>query len=165
MINGFAAEQIILNFIKNSSKIKGFKIPSSEKLIKIASSSKLGRKRIKSATPYLIKEFGVDYRHPKTNQLSRIIDWKIVPNTIILDYIFGIDTVVNILGFVIAIDVTVNSSKIEEKQQKLTKLKPLWQLIGIDNACVCYVSNPHPNPLWQCLKSVTKQSQVTAFSL
>ena len=52
MINGYAAEQILFNLIKNSSKIKGFKLPSSEELIKIASQSKLGRKRIKSATPY-----------------------------------------------------------------------------------------------------------------
>lgn len=165
MINGFAAEQILFNLISKSSKIKGCLLPSSEELIKMASQSQLGRKRIKSAIPYLLEEFGVDYRHPKTNQLSRIIDWAMVPNTIILDYIFGIDTVVNILGFVIAIDVTVNSNKIEEKQHKLTKLTPLWQLIGIDKACVCYVSNTKADSLWQSLKSVTKQSKVTTFSL
>ncbi len=165
MINGYAAEQILFNLIKNSSKIKGFKLPSSEELIKIASNSQVGRQRIKSATPHLIKEFGIDYRHPKTNQLSRIIDWEIVPNTIILDYIFGIDTVVNILGFVIAIDVTVNSSKIEEKQQKLTKLKPLWQQLSIDNACVCYINNTNSTNLWQSLKSVAKTSKVLAISL
>ncbi|EAZ88602.1 hypothetical protein [Crocosphaera chwakensis] len=165
MINGYAAEQILFNLIKNSPKIKGFKLPSSEELINIASQSQLGRKRIKSATSFLLEEFGVNYRHPKTNQLSRVLDWQMVPSSIILDYIFGIDTVVNILGFTIAIDVTVNSNKIEEKQQKLTNLKPLWQEIGIDKACVCYVSNPNSNCLWQSLKSVTKQSQVTTFSL
>ena len=73
MINGYAAEQILFNLIKNSSKIKGFKLPSSEELIKIASNSQVGRQRIKSATPHLIKEFGIDYRHPSTNQLSSII--------------------------------------------------------------------------------------------
>ena len=165
MINGFAAEQILFNLINNSSKIKGFKLPSSEDLIKIASSSKLGRKRIRSATPHLIKEFGIDYRNSKNNQLTRVLDWKLVPNAIILDYIFGIDAVVNVLGFVVAIDATSNRNTIEDKQLKLTKLKSLWKQIGIDKACVCYVNNTNYTNLWQSLKSVTKQTKVTAFSL
>ncbi len=165
MINGFAAEQILFNLIKNSSKIKGFKLPSSEELIKIASSSKLGIKRIKSATPYVLEEFGVDYRNSETNQLTRVIDWRVVPNTIILDYIFGIDAVVNVLGFVVAIDATSNQNTIEDKQIKLTKLKSLWKQIGIDKACVCYINQTNYTNLWQSLKSVTKQSKVIAFSL
>lgn len=165
MINGFAAEQILSNLITNSKKIKGFNIPSSKELIKIASSSKLGRQRISSATPYLIKEFGVDYRNSQTNQLTRILDWKLVPSSVILDYVFGIDAVVNILGYVIAIDVTANPNIIKNKQLKLSELQPLWKQLGINNACVCYVNNANPTRLWQSLKSVTKQSQVIAFSL
>ena len=165
MINGYAAEQILFNLIKNSSKIKGFKLPSSEELIKIASSCQLGRQRICSAQPHLIKEYGVDYRNAQTNQLTTVIDWKLVPSRVILDYIFGIDIVVNILGFVVAIDATVNPDSIEDKQLKLTKLKPLWRQLGIDQACICYVNNTKSQNLWQSLKSVTKQSKVTAFSL
>ena len=164
MINGFAAEQILSNLITNSKKIKGFKLSSSEQLIRIASSSKLGRQRIKSAQPYLLKEFGIDYRHPETHQLSRIIDWKLVPNSIILDYIFGIDAVVNVLGFVIAIDVTTNPNALAEKQCKLSCLKPLWKQLGIDKACVCYVNNPNSTSLWDSLKTVTKQEKVIAIS-
>ena len=165
MINGYAAEQILFNLINNSPKIKGFKLPSSEELIHIASSCQLGKQRIKSATPYLLQEYGVDYRNAETNQLTTVIDWKLVPSRVILDYIFGIDVVVNILGFVVAIDATANPNSIEDKQLKLTKLKPLWKQIGIDKACVCYVNNTNSPNLWQSLKSVTKQSQVTAFSL
>jgi hypothetical protein len=73
--------------------------------------------------------------------------------------------VVNILGFVIAIDVTANPNSIEDKQLKLTNLKTLWKQIGIDQACICYVNNTNSTNLWQSLKSVTKQSKVTAFSL
>ncbi|MGB5769130.1 MAG: hypothetical protein WBM32_04565 [Crocosphaera sp.] len=116
MINGFAAEQILFNLINNSSKIKGFKLPSSEELIKIASSCKLGRQRIKSAQPHIMKKYSVDYRNAETNQLTRVIDGKLVPSIVILDYIFGIDIVVNILGFVIAIDITANPNTIEDKQ-------------------------------------------------
>jgi hypothetical protein len=165
MINGFAAEQILSNLITTSKKIKGFKLPSSEELIKIASQSELGRKRLNAAHPHLLKEFGVDYRHTEMNQLSQIIDWKLVPNTLILDYIFGIDAVVNVLGFVIAIDVTVNLNAIEEKQHKLSLLKPLWQQVGIDKACICYVNNPSPINLWHSLKTVTKQNQVLVISV
>ena len=111
MINGFAAEQILFNLINNSSKIKGLKLPSSEELITIASSCKLGRQRIFSATPYLLQEYGIDYRNAQTNQLTTVIDWKLVPSRVILDYIFGIDIVVSILGFVVAIDARANASK------------------------------------------------------
>ncbi len=165
MINGYAAEQILFNLIKTSSKIKRFKLPSSEELIEIASSCQLGRQRIKSAQSHLIKEYGVDYRNAQTDQLTTVIDWKLVPSYVILDYIFGIDIVVNILGFVVAIDVTANPNSIESKQLKLTKLKPLWKQIGIDQACICCVNNTNSTNLWQSLKSVTKQSKVTAFSL
>ena len=165
MINGFAAEQILFNLIKNSSKIKGFKLPPSDKLIKIASNSKVGRQRIKSAQPHLIKEYGVDYRNSKTNELTRVLDWKLVPSSVILDYIFGIDAVVNILGFIVAIDATTNPNIIEDKQLKLTTLKSLWKQIGIDQACVCYINNTNSTNLWQSLKSVTKQNKITTFSL
>ena len=111
MINGFAAEQILFNLINNSSKIKDFKLPSSEELITIASSCKLGRQRIFSATPYLLQEYGIDYRNAQTNQLTTVIDWKLVPSRVILDYIFGIDIVVSILCFVVAIDARANASK------------------------------------------------------
>jgi hypothetical protein len=164
MINGFAAEQIVFNLIKSSPKIKSFKLPTSEELINIASQSSLGRKRIKSAYPYLLEEFGVNYREENTNQLRQAFDWKLVPNTIILDYIFGIDAVVYILGFVVAIDVTANPNTLEEKQQKLTLLKPLWQRVGIDKACVCYV-NKLEIDLFNRLKTVIKQDKVLAILL
>lgn len=163
MINGFAAEQVLFKLITNSKKIKSFQLPSSEKLIKIASQSQLGRNRIQAAYPYLLSEFGVNYRNTKNNRLTQVIEGNLVPNTVILDYIFGIDTVVNILGYVIAIDVTVNPNKIEEKQAKLTLLKPLWQQVGIDKACVCHLKHQSPLSLWTSLKKVTKQSKVSAI--
>ncbi|MGB5594573.1 MAG: hypothetical protein WBM62_11145, partial [Crocosphaera sp.] len=75
-----------------------------------------GRQRIKSAQPHIMKKYSVDYRNAETNQLTRVIDGKLVPSIVILDYIFGIDIVVNILGFVIAIDITANPNTIEDKQ-------------------------------------------------
>ncbi|MEM8777572.1 MAG: hypothetical protein AAGF26_01610 [Cyanobacteria bacterium P01_G01_bin.49] len=165
MINGFAAEQILSNLIANSKKIKGFQLPSSQALIKIASSSPLGRQRLASAQPYLLEEFGIDYRHSKTNKLLRTINWKLVPSSVILDYIFGIDAVINVLGFIIAIDVTANPKAIGKKQRKLSLLKPLWKQVGIDKACICYVKNQSPTTLWNSLKTVTKQEKVIAFSL
>ena len=165
MINGFAGEQIFSNLIKLTPKIKRFQIPSSIELIKIASSSRLGRQRIKAAQPYLLSEFGINYRLQKSNKLTVIIDWECVPNTVILDYIFGIDVVVNILGYVVAIDVTANPQEIENKQQKLARLEPLWQQVGIDKACVCYLTSSTTPNLWNALKAVITQPQVIAISL
>lgn len=165
MINGFAGEQILSNLIKLTPKIKKFQIPSSLDLIKIASSSRLGRQRIKAAQPYLLSEFGVNYREQQINKLTVILDWKLVPNTVILDYIFGIDAVVNILGYVVAIDVTVNPQEIENKQQKLTRLEPLWQQLGIDKACVCHLKSSTTSNLWNSLKTVINEPQVIAILL
>lgn len=164
MINGFAAEQSFRRLVAGCRKIKSFKLPSSIELVKIASSTELGKRRLALAQPHLLKEFGIDYRHPRTGKLSRSIHWHQVPPRLILDYVFGIDAVVMIAGYAIAVDVTANPNAIEDKVAKLFELKPLWQPLGIDNACACLVSG-HSEEIWPALKSVIRAPNPVAIAI
>lgn len=164
MINGFAAELAFARLVANCRKIKPFKLPSSVELVKIANSTLLGKRRLASAKPYLFKEFGIEYRNPRTRKLSRSIHWHQVPPRLILDYVFGIDAVVMIAGYAIAVDVTANPNALEEKVAKLKLLKPLWQQLGIDNACACLLTE-NCGEIWYSLKSVIRSPIPVAIAL
>ncbi|ACK73945.1 hypothetical protein PCC7424_5362 (plasmid) [Gloeothece citriformis PCC 7424] len=164
-MNGFAAEQTFARLIKGCHKIKSFKVPTSKELINIAISTSIGQKRIKSAIPHLHKEFRIIIRNPNTQQLHNIIDWEQIPPTVILDLIFGIDAIVNICGYVVAVDVTANPQALEDKVNKLNKLKPMWRKLGIDKACACLVTGTSSPNIWQSLKSVIRCDRVAAITI
>jgi hypothetical protein len=165
MINGFAAEQIVERTIADCSKIKSFKVPSSVELVKIAKSCRLGRQRLEKSKPHLLREFGISYRNPKTGRVQESLDWLQVPPQYILDCVFGIDTIVIVLGYAIAIDVTANQEDVEFKLLKLKRLKPLWKALNLDRACVCLVANSQPMNLWAAMRSVTRQQEVCAIEI
>ena len=157
MIAGFAAESILLKLIKGCPKFKPFKLPDSHTLISIAQSTKIGRRRLELARPYLASEYGIS---------SNQNEWYRVPGAALLDYIFGLDRVVNILGYTVAIDVTANPEAIEEKVAKLQQLKPLWEALGIDRACICHVSQGQSQTsLWDSLKATLKSEQVIPIAV
>ncbi|WP_013325647.1 hypothetical protein [Gloeothece verrucosa] len=164
-MNGFAAEQTFQRLVHNCHKIKTFKLPTSKELINIAISTNIGKRRIISAVPYLHKEFGIIVRNPKTEQLNNIIDWEQIPSTVILDLIFGIDAIVNICGYVVAVDVTANPESVKDKVAKLSRLKPMWSKLGIDQACACLVTDTESPNLWLILKSVIRSQQVISISI
>jgi hypothetical protein len=157
MIAGFAAESILLKLIKGCPKFKPFKLPVSDALIAIACSTKIGARRLELALPYLDSEYGVS---PAQG------DWHRVPPTVILDYVFGIDCIVSLLGYAVAIDVTANPDAIAEKVAKLQQLKPLWEALGIDRACICHVSQGQSQTsLWHSLKATLKTEQVIPIAV
>lgn len=157
MICGFAAETLLHQKIKACPKFKPFKLPSSDALIKMALTTNLGRKRLALAQPYLEKEYRLSIQNP---------DWNCVPAQIILDYVFGIDNIVCFLGYAVAIDVTTNPYAIDEKVTKLQMLKPLWQQLGIDRACICHISQGLPSAsLWDSLKQTIKAQQVVPIAV
>ena len=157
MIAGFAAESLLRSLLKACPKFKSFQLPSTERLLAIAGSSALGQRRIELALPYLQQE----YRLSSTPD-----DWHQVPPTVILDYIFGIDCVVSFLGYAVAIDVTTNPQAIAEKVSKLQSLKPLWQQLGIDRACICHLSpGITASSVWDGLKKTLKSEQVIEIAI
>ncbi len=83
MISGFAAESIFNRKLAEYPKIKAVKFDSNA-LIKIANSTRIGRRRLELARPYLTKEFGIPVRN--NEELYRIdFDWNAIPASVILD--------------------------------------------------------------------------------
>jgi hypothetical protein len=140
-------------------------------LIKIAQQSSLGRKRIELARPYLTAEYGHSVRQPN-GQYQTLLHWEDVPASLVLDYIYGIDFVINFRGWCLGIDVTANPDVTYDKQGKLEGLKEMWSRIGIDHTAVFLVSIPSSRPalmektlLMQQLKQVLKGKQVLELAL
>lgn len=158
IINGFSAEVFLNNWVANCHKIKPFKLPSSREIVNLANSSEIGKIRLEKAKLYLIKEFGIYYR--SQNQIYLSFDWEQVPSQVILDYVFGIDLVFSYLGYVIAVDVTVNPKTIDGKVRKLHRLKHLWEKLAIDKACICLITNTNTENILASLKTIIKSSKL-----
>jgi hypothetical protein len=140
-------------------------------LIKIAQQSGSGQRRIELARPYLIAEYGHSVRQPNGQYLTKL-HWEDVPPNVVLDYIYGIDFVINFRGWCLGIDVTANPDAIYDKQGKLDGLQQMWKAIGIDHAAVFLVSVPNTRPavmeketLIQQLKQVLRGKQVLELAL
>lgn len=130
-ICGYAGEQIFDRQLK-SARLQKIEFDSVE-LIKIAESLPVGRERITQAMPYLLSEYG--------KQLGKkfTIDWQNVPACIILDYVYGIDSLFTFRGWTIGIDITVNPNAIADKNAKIKRLKPLWSAIGVDYGAIALI--------------------------
>lgn len=130
-ICGYAGEQMFSRLLL-AARLPRVKFDSVE-LIEIAQSFSIGKKRLVQAMPYLLSEYGRQVgKHFK-------IDWQDVPASVILDYVYGIDSIFNFRGWTIGIDVTINSEAIYGKSEKLKRLKPLWSAIGIDYGAIALI--------------------------
>lgn len=140
-------------------------------LIKIAQQSASGRKRIELARPYLTAEYGHSMRQPN-GQYVTSLHWEDIPPSVVLDYVYGIDFVINFRGWCLGIDVTANPDAVYDKQGKLDGLQPMWKPIGIDHTAVFVIHLPYSRPasmettaLIQQLKQVLRGKQVLELAL
>lgn len=161
IINGFAGEAIFTRKIAQLPTIKSYQIASKD-LIKNALKSKLGRRRLELAAPFLKREFGINVRHNEKIILQ--FDWNLVPASIILDRVYGIDFCFWFLGYIVAIDVTVNPNYIEQKLNKQQQLNKLYQQIGIDKIAVCQVGAKGENNLKPLLKQIIRGAKVISLA-
>jgi hypothetical protein len=76
-MNGFAAESMFDHLVRQLPKIKGFTLPDSPHLAKIANSTPIGKHRLQMAYPYLLGEYGRSVRNGE-RVVSRL-DWNEVP--------------------------------------------------------------------------------------
>lgn len=156
-INGCAAEATVQRLAK-AALLKPLTFDTLH-LLRTAQHSPIGRKRLKSAMPYLRSEYG--RRAPNGNYA---VDWESVPPTVVLDYIYGINAAFLFRGWHIALDVTANRTALADKQAKLEWLKPLWKAIGIDFSAVAKVStHATPQTFVQSLRRIIQGD--TAISL
>ena len=157
MINGNDAENLFNCKLLQTPTVKPWKIKTKD-LIKVALQSKLGRRRLEYAKPFLRKEYGINVRYNDAFILE--FDWSLVPASEILDRVFGIDFCFSFLGYIVAIDVTVNPEATEEKLNKQRQLRKLYQAIGIDKTAVCLVQNQGKNDLKTLLKQIIRGAKV-----
>ena len=138
MINGNACETIFNRKIAQIPTVKVYHIDS-KTLIANAINTQLGRRRLELAAPFLELEYGINVR--SNDKLILNFDWRLVPASVILDCVYGIDFCFNFLGWTIAIDVTTNPEALENKIFKQKQLSRLFKGIGIDKSAVCLIHN------------------------
>ena len=157
-ISGIAAESQLLLAIKKSSKIKFWHLPSTLELLKIAQSSSLGRRRLAMAISHLQQEYGIPVLNSQTDHSSLSFSWEDVPPSVVLDRVYGIDVIVSILGYVVAIDVTTDPKLCHQKKTKLKQLRPLLDKFGIDSVGVFCADESWD--IWDRIKAIAKSSEV-----
>jgi len=145
-INGYSAEAIFSQAICQEKRIhKERKITSQVLLKEIKNSPYLGD-RASHAFPYLKQEWGIPtFTGDGRRRLS--FHWADIPKTVLLDYIYGVDFFINLLGYRIAIDITVNPEKTENKRMQLRTMFHHSNLF--DNAIVLLLNTNQPRQLFR----------------
>lgn len=168
-MNGQVAEYAWSRLLKSAS-ISTVQFDSLT-LINIAKQSELGKRRIKFALSYILKEYGHSVRQLDGTFKTKV-SWSNVPASVILDYIYGIDSVFSYRGWVLAVDVTVNEDSIRDKQGKLEGLRPMWSAIGIDKVAIAHLVMPDDRPALAevgtataVVKAVMKGEQIVKVAL
>jgi len=110
------------------------------------------------AIPHLQQEYGSPVLNSQTDQSSLSFSWEDVPPSVVLDRVFGVDVIVSILGYVVAIDVTANPNATQQKKAKLTQLRPLLEQIGIDSVGIFCADESWE--IWDRIKAIAKSSEV-----
>ena len=137
---GWVGENALNRAIASTSTVKPVSF-SNRQLLSLAKSTPIGRQRLKAAKPFLLSEFGIPVKKEESQSYQLILDWETLPTNIILDYVFGLDAIVNFRGWFVGIDATTNPHAIDDKLGKLNWLKPLWKPLDIDLTAVCLMSN------------------------
>lgn len=166
-INGAVGELRFAKVIKMFPEIKSSPLPTPAEIIEIAKSCDLGQRRLNAAYPYLLEEYGHQYRS-LNGTVSLKLNWEDLPSSVLIDYIYGIDNAIQFRGWSIGIDVTTNADLALEKRRKLIQLKPLWSQLGIDRAAVVTIDlerDLNPLQLKQQLRGLIRQEEVGILNL
>jgi hypothetical protein len=152
-LNGRAAEVCLARAISGSKKIKQVKLQG---VVEKCASSAIGKKHLNSAIPHLIEDFGE----------SRNINGKDVlffnpleiPESIATDMILGLDQVVNYMGHLIGIDITINPEAIGKKLYKKEELANIYKDFELDHVVILLVSKPFTTEaLEKTIKEIIKK--------
>jgi hypothetical protein len=122
-LNGQAAEHRI-KALCAVAKCKPQPLPTTREMVQVLESTTFGRARLGTCQKWLMREFSQDGR----------FSYEMVPPSEFLDRVLGIDLLVNYMGYIVAIDVTVNgsSAKLESKFQTHKFLRKAYKALGFD---------------------------------
>ena len=104
-------------------------------------SDPIGVKHLDIADPFLFKEFGRQSTNEYGQKISVLPSLDVLPTFAILDYVLGIDSCVNYLGYQIGIDVTVNPRSVDKKLRKKRDLMNVYSVLKFDKVIIVEVQN------------------------
>jgi hypothetical protein len=162
-LSGIAAECKMQRLIK-AAACKPQTI-STQSVLQVLESSPLGRTRLRLAERYLLLEYGMEGPDGIT------LDFNSLPSGILLDYALCTDHLFMHKGYVFAVDVTTDVSKVPEKMEKAESVFPLLQSLGVDFHLTILVEDKFTSDdLREQLSKVIKQHsrkgiQVTSITL
>jgi hypothetical protein len=90
---------------------------------------------------YSFKEFGSQSTNEYGQKVCVLPSLDILPPFAILDYVLGIDSCVNYLGYQIGIDVTVNPRSVDKKLRKKRELMNVYSVLKFDKVVIVEVEN------------------------
>lgn len=128
----------------------------------IKNNNYLKTKFVNKTLPHIIGEYPtIINKNPNTGKIMEIPCWDKIPNTVLLDWVFGIDFLVKVENKVIGIDVTERHQGLDYKRRKFNKYQEQWSELKVNSMVVC-----HWNPgktvenLCQGLKKAASQKGV-----
>jgi len=162
ILSGHLEETRFTNKLKQISRVKPF-TPDRASLMETAFNTKLGKHRVATAKPHIIKKYGI-LRRTESGKSYQEINWDNVPTKTILDRIYGIDSTFQFFGYNCGIDVTSNPDKVNNKISKLRWLKPLFEAVGIEQTAVCLIERNGKTNLTTALKQVIRGEKLIIIS-
>ncbi len=157
--NGYALEQIINpRSVARACHLKKFPLPSSPVLFRLLRQCYHGRKWLSRAMPYLMSEYGIETGGVKLVEAS-------IPESVIADYVLGLDAVYNWKGHIIGIDWTTNDDATGKKADKQESLALVYTALGLDHVAtiVCNRDVPRgdiPAAIEAAMRKVIKGDKV-----
>jgi hypothetical protein len=139
-INGYAAERLLFAAIQLSKKIHTVEFDG-KVLADAIESDPIGVKHLDIADPFLFKEFGRQSTNDYGQKVFVLPSLDVLPTFAILDYVLGIDSCVNYLGYQIGIDVTVNPRSVDKKLRKKRELMNVYSVLKFDKVVIVEIEN------------------------
>jgi hypothetical protein len=156
-LNGYAAEMNLHRAILDSRKTHFVDLDGSF-LADVIESDWAGLKHLKSAEINLIEEFGM-FKQIDGKDFFTAPDLKDLPQVTVLDYVLGVDYLVNYAGHIVAIDATVNASSVAKKLRKKRELTRVFTTLGVDKTLILVVTESFDaENLHDVLREVVKSS-------
>jgi hypothetical protein len=162
-INGYAAECLFANAVQKSKKIHTYDF-NSQVLASAIESDSAGRKHLRIAEPFLVKEFAeisVDEIGRKSFALPLLKD---LPAVTILDRILGLDFCIEFFGYRIGVDVTVNADAEGNKFRKKRELANVYTKLGFDRIVILIIDKTFNSQELESKLKIIKNSDVFSIN-
>lgn len=134
-INEYSFEYSIGTAIARNKNIQTFDFESLA-LVQVIQSSPVGRKYLRLAEPFLIREFATDSIDELGRKVYTLPSLDTLPSVSILDYVLGLDYCVNFSGCCIGIDAALSLEQAGKKLRQKRELELVYSVLNFDRIVV-----------------------------